>query len=183
MTLSVKTWLMAIAFKSADKLKIVTGNVLVPDDVLPAVQGQDVVFCALGDGRTGKVRAAGTSNIIAAMKKHGVRRLICQTTLACGESRGNLNFFWKHLKFGLFLKKAFHDHEQQEKHIFDSGFDWTIIRPGAFTDGPLTKDFLSNFPASEKNLKLKISRADLAWFMLNQAASSEFHHKAVSISY
>jgi len=64
-----------------------------------------------------------------------------------------------------------------------SGLDWTIIRPGAFTDGPLTKKFMSHFPASKKDLKLKISRADLAWFMLNQAGSSEFKHKAVSISY
>ncbi len=171
------------AFKPSDKLKFISGNVLELDDVLPAIHGQDVVFCALGDGRKGKVRAAGTRNIIEAMKISGVHRLICQTTLGCGDSRNNLSFFWRYVMFGFLLKKAFNDHELQEKHIFQSGLDWTIIRPGAFTDGPLTKDFSSNFAASKKDLKLKISRADLAWFMLTQTAKSEYIQKAVSVSY
>lgn len=171
------------AFHSSDRLKIVTGDVFNPHDVLRAVEGKDVVFCALGDGRAGKVRAVGTRNIIEAMKKNRVNRLICQTTLGCGNSKNNLNFFWKYLMFGLILKKAFTDHELQEKYIFESDLDWTIIRPGAFTDGPLTKEFQYNFPPDKKDLKLNISRADLAWFMIEQASKDEFNRRAVSISY
>jgi putative NADH-flavin reductase len=170
-------------FTSNANLNLITGNVFNLPDVSGAIAGHDVVLCALGDGRLGKVRAAGTRNIIESMKKNGVSRLICQTTLGCGESWNNLNFFWKNIMFGWFLKRAFLDHEEQEKFILDSELDWTVIRPGAFTNGPLTRNFHYNFGMNQKGLELKISRADLAWFMLKQISENKFLRKTVSVSY
>jgi putative NADH-flavin reductase len=167
----------------SDALRVIKGDVLNPDDVASAVEGHDIVFCALGDGRAGGVRAEGTRNIINAMKSTGVRRLVCQTTLGCGESRNNLNFFWKHIMFGWFLKKAFLDHELQEKYIMESDVDWTIVRPGALTDGPLTRQFRHGFDSKANGLKLKISLADTAWFMLNQLESDQYIQKAAGLSY
>lgn len=71
-----------------ENLKIVQGDVLNAADVKHALQDQEVVLCALGDGSKGKVRAAGTENIIRAMHCAGVRRLICQSTLGAGDSYG-----------------------------------------------------------------------------------------------
>lgn len=171
------------AFTSNANMNLITGDVFNLSDVSGAIAGHDAVLCALGDDRVGKVRATGTRNIIEAMKTNGVSRIICQTTLGCGESWNNLNFFWKNIMFGWFLKRAFLDHEEQEKYIFDSNLEWTIIRPGAFTNGPLTKNFKCNFAMNQKDLKLKISRADLAWFMLEQISGNKFLKKTVSISY
>jgi putative NADH-flavin reductase len=164
-------------------LRVIKGDVLNPDDVTSAVESHDIVFCTLGDGRAGGVRAEGTRNIINAMKRTGVRRLVCQTTLGCGESRNNLNFFWKHIMFGWLLKKAFLDHELQEGYIMESDLDWTIIRPGALTDGPLTRQFRHGFDSKANGLKLKISLADTAWFMLNQLESDQYIKKAAGLSY
>ena len=99
------------------QLKIMEGNVLNLQQVALAIQGHDAVLCALGAGREGGVRSLGTQNIIQGMQANGVRRLICQTTLGCGASQGNLNFFWKHLMLGWFLKDAFIDHEHQEQLV------------------------------------------------------------------
>jgi len=164
-------------------LKVVEGNVLNYSSVNDSIKDKDIVFCTLGGGRKGKVRAEGTLNIIKAMENLKVRRLICQTTLGCGESWENLNFFWKKIMFGWFLKQVYLDHNKQEKNILNSNLDWTIIRPAAFTNGSLTKQFYSDFSPDNKSLKLKISRADLAYFMLQQLNNLKYLGKSVGISY
>jgi putative NADH-flavin reductase len=80
-----------------EDLRIVQGDVLDPAAVEQAIQGQDAVFCVLGAGRDGTVRSRGTENIIQAMEKTGVRRLIVQSTLGAGDSKANLNFWWKYV--------------------------------------------------------------------------------------
>jgi len=163
-------------------LSIVQGDVNNLSEAENAMKDVDAVFCALGDGAKGKVRSAGTRNIIKAMRKSGVKRLICQTTLGLGDSWNNLNFFWKYVMFGFLLKKAFQDHQLQEKYILESGLDYTIVRPGAFTNGAITRSFQTDFDAHAKNLTLKISRADIAFFMLEQLTSEKFVGKVVAIS-
>src|SRR5687767_4364536 len=88
-------------------LRLFQGNVFDIASVEKAVTGHDVVIVALGAGRDGKVRAEGTRNVIRAMEKTGVKRLICQSTLGAGDSAGNLNFFWKYIMFGWLLKAAY----------------------------------------------------------------------------
>ncbi len=163
-------------------LTIIKGDVFNQQDVANAITGVDAVICALGDGNKGKVRAAGTLTIITAMQQLGVKRLVCQTTLGLGESRQNLNFFWKHVMFGFLLKKAFVDHQLQEDFIMKSNLDFTIIRPAAFTNEPSTQNFKVGFGASTNNLRLKIPRADVAYFMLEQLGSDKFMKQTVSIS-
>lgn len=165
------------------RLQVCEGDVLDAPTVAAALEGQSVVLCTLGAGRKGTVRAQGTENIVRGMQAHGARRLICQTTLGCGASQDNLNFFWKRVMFGWFLKEAFLDHEQQEQQVVDSSLDWTIIRPAAFTNGPLTQKFRHSFPSTDKSLKLKVSRADVAYFMLQQVDNQAYLHQKVGMSY
>jgi len=166
---------------SHEKLSIIRGNILNPKDVDNAVSGQDAVLCVIGDGNKGTVRSEGTRNIIAAMKNNGVKRLICETTLGLGDSRGNLNLAWK-IIFGVFLRKAFKDHEMQECHVFASRLDYTIVRPSAFTDGEKTEAYKVGFDSKAKGLSLKIARNDVAHFMLKQVETDNYMNRAVSIS-
>lgn len=164
------------------RLSIIQGDVFNVEDVQNAIKGTDAVLCCLGDGAKGKVRAKGTQNIVKAMEHLGVTRLICQTTLGLGESWHNLNFFWKYIMFGSLLKKAFKDHKIQEDCINESNLDFTIVRPSAFTKEPSTQNFQVGFDAKIRNLKLKISRADVAYFMVGQLNSAKFIRKTISIS-
>lgn len=163
-------------------LDVIQGDVNNFDEVLNAINGVDAVLCALGDGTTGNVRARGTQNIVNAMEAAGVDRLVCQTTLGVGDSWANLNFFWKHIMFGLLLKKAFKDHELQEEVIKQSQLDFTIVRPSAFTNEPATHDFKVGFDHTSRKLSLKIPRADVAYFMVEQLRSQQFIKKTISIS-
>lgn len=166
-------------------LKLVQGDVMDLASVEKAVQGQDAVLCVLGSGgkRTGTIRSEGTRQIIRAMEKVGVRRFICQTTLGVGDSWGNLNFFWKYIMFGFLLRQAYADHVTQENYVKQSHLDWTIVRPGAFVDGERTSDYRHGFPGSDRTSKLKISRADVADFMLKQLVDDLYLHKTPALSY
>jgi putative NADH-flavin reductase len=164
-------------------LGVVQGDALDPVAVEKAVRGQDAVICALGAGAKGAIRSEGTRNIVRAMEAAGVRRLICQSTLGAGESRENLNFFWKHVMFGLLLRRAYADHVAQEAHVRQSRLDWTIVRPGAFTDGPRTGTYQHGFPASHKAITHKISRPDVAEFVVRQLADRAYLHKTPALSY
>ena len=91
---------------------------------------------ALGAGRNGGIREAGTRSVVDAMRQSGVRRLVCQSTIGVGDSRGNLPLLWKYVMLGAVLRPAFQDHIKQVEVVRASGLDWTIVRPGAFVDGP-----------------------------------------------
>lgn len=166
-------------------LQKVAGDVFDALAVRQAVKEQDVVMITLGAGmrQKNKVRSKGTQHIIEAMQFHGVKRLICQSTLGAGESKENLNFFWKHIMFGFLLKSVLLEHEEQEKYVKNSGLDWTIVRPGSFTDGPLTSQYQHGFAPSNQSISLKISRADVANFLLQQATSQDYLFQSPGLSY
>ncbi len=175
---------------SALKLKHVNlscriGDVLDPDAVADGVRGHDAVIIALGAGRKGTVRSGGTKNIIAAMEHHNVRRLVCLSTLGAGDSYRLLNFFWKRIMFGMLLKEAMADHEAQEALIRQSGIDldWVIVRPGGYTNGPATGKYLHGTLSKQRKLKLKVSRADIANFILQQLTSNTYLHQCPGVSY
>lgn len=164
-------------------LVLAEGDVMDRASLERALPGQDVVLSALGAGGRGGVRAAGTRNIIAAMQRCGVRRFVSLSSLGVGDSRANLNVFWKYVMFGLLLRRAYADHVAQERHIRHSDLDWTIVRPASYTDGERSGTYRHGFAATETGLKLRISRDDVVDFMLNQLDDDAYLHRAPGISY
>jgi len=71
----------------------------------------------------------------------------------------------------------------QEDLVAKSSLDWTIVRPGAFTDGDRTGTYRHGFPGSDKSTALKISRADVADFMLRQLSDSSYSRRTPGLSY
>jgi uncharacterized protein YbjT (DUF2867 family) len=80
------------------------------------------------------------------------------------------------------LAPVFRDHELQERLVEASGLDWTIVRPGAFTDAATTRPVIEDVPTNARGLDLKISRADLARFLTRQVADRTYLHRAVGLS-
>ncbi len=164
-------------------LTVLQGDVLDFESVQRAMPGHDAVLIALGAGAMGRIRTEGTENIVRAMRKHRIRRLICLSSLGVGDSRGNLNFFWKYVMFGLLLRRAYADHVGQEQTVRESGLDWTIVRPAAYTDGGITKQYRHGFSPTTQKLELKVSRADVAHFMLRQLETNDYLLKTPGVSY
>ena len=166
-------------------LNIVEGDVMNLSLVEQAVRNQDAVVCVLGGGKnlTSTIRSEGTKQIIKAMEKEGIQRLICQSTMGAGDSWENLDFYWKYIMFGFVLRKVFADHQKQENYVKQSRLDWTIVRPGAFIDGELTGNYRHGFPGNDKTSQLKISHADVANFILKEIADNTYLGKTPSLSY
>ena len=66
-----------------------------PATLEAAVAGQDAVLSALGTRSTARNPSLGKySNLISAMEKHGVRRLVCVTGIGVGDSKGHVGFLY-----------------------------------------------------------------------------------------
>ncbi|SHF58927.1 NAD(P)-dependent oxidoreductase [Geodermatophilus nigrescens] len=128
-------------------VRTVDGDATRPADVGRAVRGQDAVVVALGisehplvvrlrgsRGTPMDVRSRGTAALVAAMREHGVPRLVVQSSYGVGETRDRLPLSSK-LVFALLLRPQIVDHERQERVVRDSGLDWTIVQPVYLTDG------------------------------------------------
>ena len=167
------------------QLQTATGDVLDAAAVRRAMPGHDAVLSTLGapPAERQPVRSVGTENIMQAMQEAGIRRFVCLTTLGMGDSRPALPWLYKYILVPLLLREAFADSERQEARIRRSQLDWTIARPGTLTDGPRTGQYQQGFLPTVKGLKMKISRADVADFMLRQLADASQLTKAVSLSY
>jgi uncharacterized protein YbjT (DUF2867 family) len=74
------------------------------------------------------------------------------------------------------------DKEQQEQVIRESGLDWVIVRPTILTNGPLTERYRVGTDVRVW-LAPRISRADVAHFMLGQLDGRNYVGNAVSITY
>lgn len=168
---------------SHPRLTLYAGDVYQPDAVTDAIKHQDGVLITLGSKKlTGQVRSVGTQNIVQAMQQHQVKRLICQTTLGMGDSYAVLNFYWKVIMFGLLLRFVFNDHKKQEAVVKNSSLDWTIVRPSAFNDDETSESYRSGFSNDEKNLRLSISRKNVAHFMLRQISDKTYMKQTPGIS-
>jgi len=170
------------------RLQTIQGDVMDLSSVENAMQNQDAVLSSIGSpaNKIGTVRSTGTKNIIQAMEKTGIRRFICQTSLGYGDSRKVLDqtpFYFKYIIVPFILRKGFADHELQESYIKNSQLDWVIVRPGNLTDDNHTGDYRHGFAATDKKIKVKISRADVADFMLKQLTNDTYLHKTPGLSY
>jgi putative NADH-flavin reductase len=169
-------------------VRIIKGDVLDYPTVERSLKGQEAVLSALGSpaNKIGVIRSKGTLNIVTAMAKTGVRRFVCQTSLGYGDSKEALSrtpFYFKYLIVPFILKKGFADHALQEEHIRQSHLDWVIVRPGNLTDNAFTGKYRHGFPYSDNKIQVKISRADVADFMLKQLSDNTYLHQTPGISY
>ncbi len=165
-----------------ENLTLFTGDVFDPASVAQAVQGQDVVICALGAGSDLKkttVRTTGTINIISGMQQNSIKRLLVVTAMGVGDSWDTLSLFNKFF-FATLLKSSRTDHEAQEAAVKESGLDWTIVRPSGLTDTSRTGvyDVGENISATTS----KIARADVADLILKEVEQETLIGKAVTIT-
>ena len=169
-------------------LAIVQGDILDYASIERTVERQDAVLSALGTKvlRKNTIISDGTRNIITAMEKSGVKRFVFESSLSIGNSKPQqkqLGLFYNIIVIPLLLRNMFQDKEVQERYIMQSTLDWVIVRPAVLTNGLRTGVYRSGFSATDASIKAKISRADVADFMLKQLTDDTYIHKAPSLSY
>ncbi len=160
---------------TSDRLSLLNGDATNPDDIDRAVAGHDAVIITLGITENPlrvrlfgaahtrlDVRSTGTRNVIAAMRKHGVSRLVVQSSYGVGETRNSLGWVDR-LFFSLLLKPQIADTEVQEIEVRDSGVDWVLAQPVHLTDEDT--DDVPFASADGQVREWKISRKGVAQFL------------------
>jgi len=150
----------------ASRLSVVGGQATDRDAVADAVSGADAVLSVLGPrgARTPALLELAAENIIAAMEKAGITRLIAVS--AAGAFIDGDPGTGAVVKFVLprIFATTFADVRQMESVIAASGLDWTLARPTRLVDSPGTGRYRvrPDFPPPGGR---KIARSDVAHFI------------------
>jgi putative NADH-flavin reductase len=168
-----------------ERLRIIKGDILDSNSVALAMAGQEAVCCTIGVKAPWPrvtVFSEGTKNLLQAMKLTGVKRLICVTGIGAGDSRGHGGFLYDCVFYPFMLRPIYADKDRQESLIKASEVDWTIVRPGFLTNGPLTKNYrmLTDLTGVTAG---RISRADIAHFILNEIESKQYLRQTPLVTY
>jgi putative NADH-flavin reductase len=165
-------------------LRVVQGDSTDAAAVERAIAGTDVVVSALGHGKNTPrtMMADSARHIVAAMKKHGVRRIITMTGAGVGAPEDQpkpINHFIKFMLKTL-SPQVLKDSEDHVQIIKDSGLDWTVVRGPMLTEGAHTGKYRVGWVGV--NTSARISRADVADFMLKQVAMNDYLKKMPMVS-
>lgn len=159
---------------SHKQLQVIEGSAEDYDAMAKAVEGQDVVCDCLG---TAKVMQKTTlfsqsaEHLAKALKPEQL--LIAVTGLGAGDSKGHCGFVYDKLYLPLILRRIYADKDRQEQIIQTKLKKWIIVRPGFLNNGPRTGNYraITNLEGIHGG---KISRADVADFILSQAKSPQY---------
>jgi putative NADH-flavin reductase len=160
-----------------ERLTVVRGNVMDAASIDAAVHGQDAVVCALGHKRwlgPSNILSEGTRNIVRAMEKHGVKRLVVESALGVGDSIGRLGLYYTLFTVPFILPFYWYDKGRQERVVRESQLEWVIVRPGQLTNGRRRGVYRHGPRVGNYLWSVSISRADTADFMLRQLEDSPY---------
>jgi putative NADH-flavin reductase len=168
----------------SERLFTVEGDIQDPQKVFEAVAGADVVISVLGptsNQPTFEV-SRGMANILAAMQAYGVRRLV----VSSGAGVSDLNDapgLVDHLIGALLKLTSRHVLEDMRRTVDlvrTSDRDWTVVRVPMLTNDPKTGEVKVGYVG--KGIGARISRSDMADFMLQQATDKTYLCQAPAIS-
>ena len=161
------------------RARIVIDDVLRPGCFDEHVRGHEVVLSALGPKRTNPANpwsalasppdfsSRTAAMLVNAMREHGLARLIAVSAAGVADSAARMNLLMKFLVAKSNIGIGYRDLAAMERVFAESGLDWCCPRPTRLISGPLTRrvKIVENFA-----MTAGISRADVAWWMLEHAA-------------
>jgi len=168
-----------------DKVEVVEGNSLNYTDVENLIKNTDMVVSVLGASNVSPefMQRDSIRNVVIAMKKLGLKRLI---SLTGGGVRieGDKPKFIDNLIVSLMqvvAKKVLEDGKAHAEIIRNSDLDWTIVRAPRLTLEKGKGKYQIGMVGSSA-MKTKISREDVAKFIVDILENSEFFGKLPMVS-
>jgi uncharacterized protein YbjT (DUF2867 family) len=157
-------------------LDVVEGDATDRAAVSQAMNGADAVISVLG--ARGPVIAEATRAIVAVAKQEGPERIVMLSSFAVARDR--LTPVSK-LVTRMTMGSQIRDKAAGEDILRASGLDWTIVYATKLTNGPEAE--ASVVPETEKvGMSQKISRADVASFLLQAATDDLYSRRGVVIT-
>jgi putative NADH-flavin reductase len=168
----------------------VQGDIMHPETFERHLEFHNAVISALGvkggllSDKPTTLYSQGNANLIKLMKKKGMERAYFISASAI-EISPVMPFFARFLAKNVLQKLLRHmyaDQREMEKLVKASGLEWTIIRPPQLTNKPMTGHYRIAINSFLKN-SLKISRADVAHFMVNNINNKATYRGIIEMGY
>lgn len=166
-----------------ENLTVVQGDLLDSARVEQAIAQADAVLSVAGpaDNQPTFTISRGMDHILAAMQRHGVRRLIISAGAGVRDPRDRPKLIDRF--FGALLnivsKNVVADMKQAVEKVRASDRDWTVVRVPMLTDQPAQGTLKAGYVG---DISPRLARADMAAFMLQQLESDTYVRKAPAIS-
>jgi putative NADH-flavin reductase len=166
-------------------LEVIQGDVLNPTDVEHLVKGCSQVVSLFGHvtGSPKWLQTDGTKNIVNAMKAEGIEKII---SLSGGglpfPEKDNPKFadYTIRLLMRVFVPKILTDAIEHHKVLDESGLKWVIVRGPRLTNDTPKGDYRVGWVGV--NASTKISRGDLADFILTQLEDEKYLYQMPFVS-
>ena len=162
----------------------INGSATSPVDLKKAINDSEAVLITVG---TKSKKATTLFSDIAKTLIHVSSELnfsspvFVITGFGTGESKNYLSFFMRTV-ISLFLKDQYINKTEMEELIAKSDLKWEIIRPGMLTNGSAASTY-KVLSGLQKGMKVgKISRADVANFLVDEAENQRFIYQYVALS-
>ena len=171
-------------------LEIIKGDIMRPETYESHLENKDAVIPAIGvSGGFGSDKpttlySLGNETLLQIMNKKGIQRAFFISASAI-EISPVLPFYVRLVEKYIvqkLLKHMYTDLTTMEKLIKESNTNWTIIRPPQLSNKPVTGNYRVAINTFLKNC-LKISRADVAHFLVNNIDSAATYKAVIEIGY
>lgn len=167
-------------------LKVLKGDVLLPDTFQDDMIGFDAVISCIGIPKIKRTTlySVGMQNILKAMQQSGIKRIICISSGAISippNSSWIMSFLIKNVLQRLY-KPVYSDMLLMENALAGSDLDWTIVRAPKLTDGKRISNYRIITGQPLKNIP-RISRADLSAYMISHLSEEKTYKSRVEIAY
>ncbi len=161
-------------------LSLIKGGLFDKGDIEDAVKNADVVFSVIsGDlDSNDHTRSLGMKNIVSAMQKHGVKRILALGGIGCLKNEEE-KILLEMDDFPEELKLVTTEHLKALQYLTESDLDWTFVCPPTIIDEEVTgqykviRDYATNVSS--------IHSGDIAQFLLIEAISDEYIKSMVNI--
>ncbi|MEP7293093.1 MAG: SDR family oxidoreductase [Chloroflexota bacterium] len=164
-------------------LSLVEGDVLSSSAVEAVVRSADAVISVLGpsNNKPEFTISRGMELILKVMKQQNVQRLIVSTGAGVREAQDKPKFVDRlfGVLLGVLSKNVVADMRATVARIKASDRNWTIVRVPMLTDQPAQGRVKTGYVG---DISPRLSRADMAAFILEQVKDNRFSKQAPAIS-
>jgi uncharacterized protein YbjT (DUF2867 family) len=158
-------------------LRVIAGEATDTPAVARALAGADAIISTLGGG--GSVIADSTAAIVAAARQTGVKRIVVLSSWIV--ERDRLDAVTRVLT-GVGMGGVIKDKSAGEELLRQSDLDWTIVYASLLSDGPATGSAAVLPEQANRSMSQRISRADVAAWMIQAATSDQQSRRTVGIT-
>jgi putative NADH-flavin reductase len=169
------------------RLRVAGADALDAAAVDEVVAGHDRVISTLGVPYTREpvtIFSQSARNIMAAMSRHGLRRLVCVTSIGVHpELPAEEKFFFRKVVGPILLamgRPLYEDARRMEEIVQATDLDWTIVRPSGLFDAATVTGYRIAV-APQRLPGMFTSRADLADVLLRAAADDEHVRACIEV--